>query len=108
MKLRKLILWTVLIDFALFTGWAMWKVGYFGIWEAGFTSWGGLQILLDLSISCCVIATWLVADARARHINPWPWLVAILFTGSLATLAYLLVREYRTSTNIKSDLVPAV
>ncbi len=94
MTLRKILLWILLIDFALFSAWAMWEVGYIGIWQAGLTSPGSMQILADLVIACLLIMSWIFADARARGLNPWPWMVATLFVGSLAPLTYLLVREY--------------
>lgn len=94
MKLRKIVLWVLLMDFALFSTWVMWDVGYLGIWQAGFTSAASLQILLDLVIACLLIMVWMYGDARARGVNPWPWIVATLLAGSLAPLAYLLVRVY--------------
>lgn len=93
MNLKKLLLWSVLIEFALFSGWVMWEVGYIGIWQAGFASIGSLQILLDLVICASIISMWLYQDARQRGINPWPWLVATLAAGSLPVLFYLIVRE---------------
>lgn len=96
--MRKTLLWLVLMTFGLFSTYAMWQVGYFGIWEAGFASVGALQILLDLTIACCLVASWMIADARARGVVIWPWLLAVLAIGSIALLAYLLVREYRKET----------
>lgn len=93
MNLKKLLLWSVLIEFALFSGWVMWEVGYLGIWQAGFASAGSLQVLLDLVICAGLIGVWLFNDARQRGMNPWPWLVATLLAGSLAPLLYLIVRE---------------
>jgi len=108
MKLRKLLLWTILIDFALYSTWAMWDVGYLGIWEAGFASSGALQILLDLTIACCLIGSWIFQDARARQVNPWPWLVATVFIGTLAPLTYLLLREYSKRLTPKAEFVTAL
>lgn len=93
MNMKKLLLWFVLIDFALFSGWVMWKVGYIGIWQAGFASLGSLQVLLDLVICASLICAWIFNDARQRGANPWPWMIATLFAGSLAPLLYLIVRE---------------
>ena len=94
MNIRKALLWIVLIDFALFSSWVMWDVGYLGIWRAGFASWASLQVLIDLVICAGLICVWMVVDARQRGINPWPWVVATLLTGSLAPLVYLIVREH--------------
>lgn len=108
MKLRKLLLWTILFDFALYSTWVMWNVGYIGIWEAGFTSSASLQILLDLCISCSLICVWIYQDAQARQVNPWPWMLATLAAGSLSPLLYLLVREYSQERESKSPYAPAV
>lgn len=94
MKLKKLLLWFTLIDFSLYSTWVMWDVGYFGIWQAGFTSPASGQLLLDLAICCVLISSWIKGDAQARGVNPWPWIVATFLAGSLAPLVYLIVREY--------------
>ena len=93
MNLKKTLLWLVLIDFAAFSTWVMWQIGYVGIWQAGFASVGSLQILFDLVISIGLICVWMIVDARQRGINPWPWVVAAVFLGSMSPLAYLIRRE---------------
>lgn len=95
MTLRKALLWILFVDFAAFSSWVMWDAGYLGIWQAGMASPASWQLLLDLAIACVLISVWIKGDAESRGINPWPWMVAIVFTGSLATLAYLLIREYQ-------------
>lgn len=107
MTLRKFLLWFLLIDFALFSAWVMWEVGYLGIWQAGFTSPGSMQILADLGVACLLIMSWIFADARARGLNPWPWMVATLAIGSLAPLLYLLIREYSNVRQRRDTLVSA-
>lgn len=107
MTLRKILLWTLLIDFALFSAWVLWDVGYLGIWQAGFASPGSVQILLDLVIACLLIMSWMLADARARGVNPWPWMVATLALGSLAPLLYLLMREYARGRERSQTLATA-
>ena len=92
-NLKKILLWLVLIDFAAFSTWVMWQIGYVGIWQAGFASVGSLQILFDLVISIGLICVWMIVDARKRGMNPWPWVVAAVFIGSLSPLAYLIRRE---------------
>lgn len=108
MSVRKILLWMLLIDFTLFTGWVLWEVGYLGIWQAGFDSPGGLQILIDLVIMCVLFLSWMIRDAKAKGVNPWPWCVATLFLGSIVPLTYLLVREYRwKSTSSNQGVAPA-
>ena len=94
MTLRKFLLWFIFVDFAALSLWAMWEVGYFGIWAAGFTSIGAVQILFDLVVCCILITSWLKKDADSRGINPYPWMIATFASGSLALLVYLLIREY--------------
>ena len=94
MSTRKLLLWSVLLAFAAYSTWALFQVGYLGIWQSGLTGPGALQILLDLVIACGVFIVWMLADARQRQITAWPWILAILATGTIAILVYLLVREY--------------
>lgn len=94
MTTRKFLLWFLLLTFCAYSSWAMWQLGYFGIWAAGFTSPGSLQILLDLVVCCILITSWLKKDAESRGINPYPWILATFATGSIAPLIYLLVREY--------------
>ncbi len=95
MTLRKTLLWIILTSFASYSTWVMWQVGYFGIWQAGFTDIAALQILLDLAIGCFLICCWIKGDAESRGMNPYPWMIATLATGTLAPLLYLLIREYR-------------
>lgn len=95
MTLKKFLLWFLFIDFSIFSAWAMWEVGYFGIWAAGFTSAGAMQILFDLVVCCLLITAWIKQDAHKWGMNPYPWIGATFLTGSIAPLTYLLVREYR-------------
>ncbi|BDX05640.1 hypothetical protein [Planctobacterium marinum] len=97
MNMRIILLGMILAAFTGFSLWVLLDVGYFGIWAAGFESAGTMQILFDLVISCLVFSCWMLADAKARKVNPWPWLLAILATGSIAILVYLLVREIQKS-----------
>jgi hypothetical protein len=97
MTLKRFLLWFLFIDFVAFSSWVMWQVGYIGIWQAGFESPASLQILLDLVICCLLITSWIKKDAEQRGVNPYPWIIATVFSGSIAPLAYLLVREYKVS-----------
>lgn len=94
-SLRKWLLWFLLIDFVIFSTWVMWDIGYLGIWQAGFESSGSLQILIDLGIGCLLICSWIIGDAKARGVSSAPWIVATFAIGTIAPLAYLLVREYQ-------------
>ncbi|WP_218079704.1 DUF2834 domain-containing protein [Anthocerotibacter panamensis] len=68
-------------------------VGYFGIIEPHFRSWGGGQVLTDLVILAVLACIWMVRDARERGLTAWPFIVITLFAGSFGPLLYLVMRE---------------
>jgi len=103
MTFKQICLWISFISFSIFSSWVMWNIGYMGIWQAGFESSGSLQILLDLAVCCLLICSWIKSDAKNRGINPYPWFVAVLTSGSLAILVYLIVREYQQQPTSISD-----
>lgn len=94
MKLKLFLLYVLLIDFALYSGWVMLEYGYFGIWKAGFINPATGQILFDLVIACLLISGWMLGDAKSRGENAWPWVIATLLAGTLAPLVYLIRREH--------------
>ena len=98
MNLKKILLLLALIDILAFSAYVMWEVGYMGIWQAGFASLGAMQILLDLTICCVILASWMIMDARKRGVVAWPWVLATLFVGSISPLLYLIVREFGKET----------
>ena len=59
-----------------------------------YNGWGP-QILTDLVIACVFAMLWLVPDAKKHGISPWPFVVSIPFLGSISTLAYFAVREWK-------------
>jgi hypothetical protein len=76
--------------FAVLTAAAVWQHGVTGIFAAAARDLAALQIFADLVVALGLVMTWLWADARKTGRNPWPWLVATLFTGSFGPLVYLL------------------
>lgn len=52
----------------------------------------GLQVLLDLVIACSLFVGFMRRDARERGLPFVPYLIAILFLGSIGALAYLVHR----------------
>lgn len=67
--------------------------GFVGLWLLGFQDVGHLQILVDLMIACLFALLWMFRDARERGLNPWPFFLLLLPTGSLGLLSYLVWRE---------------
>lgn len=52
MSVRLLSLLVVIVGFGALTAMALIDVGYFGILEPHFQSWGGAQVFVDLVIVC--------------------------------------------------------
>lgn len=93
MNWKTLLLLFVLLDFGVFSAYAIYQVGYIGLFEAGLANWGAAQVLLDLVIVCALACLWMVNDARQRGTNPWPFVALTLVGGSFGPLLYLLKRE---------------
>jgi hypothetical protein len=96
MPARLTLLLSVTALFGLLTAIALLDVGYFGILEPHFRSWGAAQVLADLVIACALGSIWIVLDGRERGISPWPFVVTTLFLGSFGLLGYLIARELRS------------
>lgn len=96
--MRFILILGVLAMFGLYSSWVLWTHGYVAIWQAGMANAPALQVLLDLVIACALISAWMVGDARARGLNPWPFVAVTLAAGSFGPLFYLLWRERRVAT----------
>lgn len=97
MSRTTLLLLVILAAFGAYSSYAMLQVGYFGIWEAGLRDPGSMQVLFDLVISCLLISSWMVVDARAKGRNAWPYVAITLAAGSFGPLLYLLVGQLARS-----------
>jgi len=99
MSARLLLLIVVIGLFGALSAVALMDVGYLGIIEPHFQSWGAGQVFADLVILGVLGCVWMVADGRARGINPWPFVIATLFAGSFGVLFYLVLRELRSGAS---------
>ncbi len=97
MTARLLMLITVTVAFGVLSAIAVADVGYFGIIEPHFKSWGAAQVFWDLVIVLVLAVIWMVNDARGRGLNPWPYVVLTFAAGSFGPLLYLIVRELRST-----------
>jgi hypothetical protein len=96
MKPNAGILLAVIIVFGALTAAALADVGYLGIFEPHFQSWGAAQVLADLVILAVLACLWMAADSRTSGIPAWPFVVVTLFAGSFGPLLYLVVRARRS------------
>lgn len=95
MSVRLLTLLVVIGLFGALSAVALIDVGYFGIIAPHFQSWGAGQVLADLVILAVLSCLWMLADARQRGLNAWPFVIATLVAGSFGPLFYLVLRELR-------------
>lgn len=92
-KSKKVLLVFTVVAFAFLTAIAIQRHGITGIFLHQLENFAGLQVLTDLAIALILILVWLVKDARARGLNPAPWVVLTLLAGSFGPLLYLILRR---------------
>lgn len=82
----------LLIPFCILTLYALFDVGYIGIFDYHRHSSAGWQVFSDLVIALILASCWVISDARANNRSPLPWLLITLFLGSIGPLLYLAFR----------------
>lgn len=96
MSLRLVALLVVIALFGVLSAIALMDVGYWGIIAPHFQAWGPGQVFADLVILAVLACIWMVADARERGLNAWPFVAITLVAGSFGPLFYLVMREVRS------------
>ena len=92
MKLRLFSVIAVFAAFTIYTTMVVLDHGYTGFIELAMTGGWAAQVFIDLCIALILFAVWMIPDARERGIPAWPYFLAILTTGSVGALAYLVHR----------------
>ncbi len=88
-KTIKVLLSLVLIDFLALTGYVLYHYGL-GFLDVVVSNSVTALITFDLLIALSMISVWMWRDARSRDINPWPYVVLTLCTGSAGPLLYFI------------------
>lgn len=89
MRSKRTLALVLLVPFALLTLYALQQVGYVGIFDYHRHSPAGWQVFADLVIALVLVLSWMIPEARKAGRNPWPWVVATVFLGSIGPLLYL-------------------
>lgn len=100
----------LIVVFALFAGYTALVVvehGYTGFIDLAMTGGWALQVFIDLCIALVAFIVWMLGDARQRGIPGWPYAIAILGTGSVGALAYLVHRSFREAPAPSPTPAPA-
>ena len=95
----------VLADFVALSAYAVAQHGYVGIFTQHLVSAAGMQVLVDLVIALTIVMAWMWQDARARDINPVPYVLLTLGLGSIGPLAYLVHRFGREAAAAPTAVV---
>ena len=93
MNIPKSILIVVTLLFSALTAYALWDVGYIGIFDYHRHSSAGWQVIMDLVIVCGLMIVWMVNDARAKGRTVWPFVLITLSGGSFGPLLYLITSK---------------
>ncbi len=68
--MQKVILWLVLIVFAVLTAVAVMQYGVIGIIQYQLANAAGVQVLADLTIALVLFLVWMWRDAHKRGVSP--------------------------------------
>lgn len=90
MHLPRALVLAILLPFAAYSTYAVYQVGYVGIFTSHFHT-AGFQVLADLVIACGLAMVWMWRDAAASGRNVWPFIALTLTLGSVGPLLYLLL-----------------
>jgi len=88
----------LVVVFVAFTGWSISVAvshGPIGFLTLSLREPWAMQMLIDLGIALFIAWSWLRHDARAKGINPVPYMIGTAFLGSPVVLAYLIHRELK-------------
>ena len=101
MKLRLFSLFVVFAAFTAYTAVVVMDHGYTGFLVLASEGGWGAQMFVDLCIALTMFLVWMVPDARERSIPIAPYALAILTTGSIGALAYLLHRTLKETATLE-------
>ena len=87
--MQKTLAMLILIPFTALTLYAVWDVGYFGIFDYHRHSSAGWQVFADLVIALVLVLTWMIPEAKRQGRNPWPWVAVTFVAGAFGPLLYL-------------------
>jgi len=110
MKSRTFLLLAVFAAFAIYSTIVVIDHGYTGFLALPMAGGWGAQVFIDLCIALTLFILWMVPDARDRGLPSAPYVIAILTTGSVGALAYLVhrsVKEDRGATRVTTERAAA-
>ncbi len=103
MNLRNVLVTAAFAAFLVLSTVATVQHGYIAIFEVGLRDTAAAQVFCDLCFALFLTSRWLYGDAKKRGVNPWPWLVATPFLGSIAPVTYFLWREWSAAEDMLAE-----
>lgn len=88
--------------FAALSAWPIMTEGYFGFIKVHTQGPWGYQVIADLLIALSLFLIWMIRDARQHKLPAWPFVLAVLVSGSIGALAYVAVRAWREAEGIEA------
>jgi len=86
---KKTIAIILLIPFTVLSLYAVWQVGYIGIFDYHRHSPAGWQVFSDLVIACILLLCWIVPEMKKNGQNPWLVVLLTVTLGSFGPLLYI-------------------
>jgi Terpene cyclase DEP1 len=93
MNAKQVGLSVLLADFTALTAYAVYQVGFVGVFELAFANWATTTLFVDLTIALSLVLAWMWNDARDRGTAFFPYAILTLTLGSVGPLLYLIRRE---------------
>ena len=86
---KQLLAIIMLVPFSVLSLYALWQVGYIGLFEYQFNHPAGWQVLADLVVALVLVVSWMVPELKKAGYSTAPWIILTLFLGSFGPLLYL-------------------
>lgn len=93
MTIPKSLVWAIMVPFSVLSLYALWQVGYWGLFQYQFDHPAGWQVLTDLVVALTLVLFWIVKDARENQRSPWLWIGMTLALGSFGPLLYVVTSK---------------
>lgn len=93
---RRMLAIILLIPFIPLSLYAVYQVGYIGIFDYHRHSVAGWQVFSDLVIACILLLSWIVPEAKRNGQNPWPIILMTILLGSFGPLLYIIFMRKNT------------
>jgi hypothetical protein len=101
--MKKILPFVVLVPFTAFSAICIARFGYFGFLTVSLREPWAMQMLLDLTIAIFLVGAGIRRDAAKHGIPYVPYLVAMLFLGSIGALAYYVHRALAPRTEVRGS-----